>query len=75
MTVKIVRVPSLTQVSESYTYIKFQNLFTNLSYWKPKSKELFWSDKNCNRSSNDIEVWRADSPDGINIAELFRCLS
>ena len=28
MTVRIVSLPFLTQVSESYTYIKFQNLFT-----------------------------------------------
>ena len=41
----------------------------NLSYWEPKSKD--GPTKTVLEVLNDIEVWRADSPDGVNIAELF----
>ena len=43
----------------------------NLNYWEPKSKELFGPTKTVLEVLNDIEVWQADSPDGVNIAELF----
>jgi hypothetical protein len=48
----------------------------NLSYWEHQSKEFFGPTKTVLEVLNDIEVWRADIPDGINITELFfQCLS